>query len=294
MKSIKYIFGLAVIIFGMSACQDVIEVTLDDAEDLIVVDAWLNNNPEDQILKLQWSQAYFNSAFPTGIIGATVSVTRDDGVNFEFIDQGNGSYVWISTDGETLGSIGSTFDLSITNAAGKNLSSSTILRSAPPIDEIRTEFRDDDFRGEDGYYAEFFARDNPGLGDNYWIKTFKNGSYLNQPDELNIAYDAGFDAGAEVDGLIFIPPIRELINPFEDSLPPYALGDEIRVEIHSISFEAFSFFEIVRDQITNGDNTIFALPLANAKGNVVNETDEREILGMFNVADVSVAETIVQ
>jgi hypothetical protein len=294
MKSIKYIFGLAVIIFGMSACQDVIEVTLDDAEDLIVVDAWLNNNPEDQVLKLQWSQAYFNSAFPTGIVGATVSVTRDDGVSFEFIDQGNGSYIWTSSNGETLGSIGSTFDLSITNAAGKNLSSSTILRSAPPIDEIRTEFRDDDFRGEDGYYAEFFARDNPGLGDNYWIKTFKNGNYLNQPDELNIAYDAGFDAGAEVDGLIFIPPIRELINPFEDSLPPYALGDEIRVEIHSISFEAFSFFEIVRDQITNGDNTIFALPLANAKGNVVNETDESEILGMFNVADVSVAEAVVQ
>jgi len=294
MKNIRYIFALAVILFGMSACQDVIEVTLDDAEDLIVVDAWLNNNPEDQILKLQFSQAYFNNAFPTGIIGATVSITRDDGTNFEFIDQGNGSYIWTSTNGETLGSIGSTFDLSVTNAAGKNLSSSTILRSAPPIDEIRTEFRDDDFRGEDGYYAEFFARDNPGLGDNYWIKTYKNGNYLNQPDELNIAYDAGFDAGAEVDGLIFIPPIRELINPFEDSLPPYALGDEIRVEIHSISFEAFSFFEIVRDQITNGDNTIFALPLANAKGNVANDTDESEILGMFNVADISIGVAVVQ
>ena len=65
-------------------------------------------------------------------------------------------------------------------------------------------------------YCEFFARDLLGLGNSYWIKSFKNDTFLNRPSEINIAFDASFDAGGEVDNLIFIPPIRDNINPNDD------------------------------------------------------------------------------
>ena len=100
--------------------------------------------------------------------------------------------------------------------------------------------------------------------------------------------DGRFMATGGADGLVFITPVRELINQTDDSdLPfPYVPGDEIRVEIHSLSIPAFNFMEIARDQILNGNNGIFTLPLANARSNI-NKSDGSTGLGFFNVAQVS-------
>ena len=289
-KSIIYSLLFMCILF--SSCEKVITVTPDSGENLITVDAWINNKAEDQVIRLTNSQAYFQNNFNSGIAGAEVSVFKNGGF-YPFEDQGNGNYVWTSSNGSTLGDIGETFTFTaIVN--GKKLEAESKMNRVPAIDEIRYEFRDDDLRAGDGYYAEVIARDPAGVGDTYWIKTYKNGQYLNKPDELNLAYDAGFDAGTPSDGLIFIPPVRELINPYIDTFPPYLIGDEIRVEVHSINAEAFSFMEIARDQMSNGSNTIFALPLSNTRTNVKNVTDNTPVLGIFNVAAVSAAEVRVE
>ena len=57
--------------------------------------------------------------------------------------------------------------------------------------------------------------DLPGLGNTYWIKATKNGTLLNKPRELNLAYDAAFAKGSNFDGYTFIQPIRNGINPNE-------------------------------------------------------------------------------
>ena len=77
-------------------------------------------------------------------------------------------------------------------------------------------------------------------------------------------------------------------------MPPWQPGDLIRVEIHSISLEAFTFLDIARDQMVNGDNTIFAIPLANTRGNVVNQMTGERALGIFNVANVSAQEREIE
>ena len=48
----------------------------------------------------------------------------------------------------------------------------------------------------------------------------------------DVAYDAGFSAGSQTDGITFIQPIRDGINPFdqdseENFLPPYIPGDSV-------------------------------------------------------------------
>lgn len=52
--------------------------------------------------------------------------------------------------------------------------------------------------------------------------------------------------------------------------------------------------QTVQEQATNGDNSIFALPVANARSNIslAGNPDER-ILGFFNVASVAAAEKTV-
>ena len=53
------IYILLTIVIGITACEDPIDVALDQAETLIVVDGFINDLPTDQIIKISSSQAYF-------------------------------------------------------------------------------------------------------------------------------------------------------------------------------------------------------------------------------------------
>jgi len=278
MKGLHYIYILFIIgAITMHSCEDPIDVELEDAE-------------------LTESQSYFNNNFTAGITGANVVVTRNDGQEFIFDEVGDGNYTWTS-NGNALGEVNDNFQLEV-NVNGDILTSETTLNRVPIVDSIYQEFVTD-MGLVDGIMIEILTRDLVGVGDTYWIKTFKNGVFLNKADEINIAYDAGFDSNAETDGFIFIPPIRFLLNPFEDDnptdsidIPSYVPGDHARVEIHSISNDAYTFLETMRDQLLNSDNGIFAEPLANTRGNVTSSSG-KTVLGVFNVAAISAAERTI-
>jgi len=282
------------LILGLHSCQDVISVDLDAGEPLVVVDAWLNNMSAEQKIILQYSQPYFDSISVDNINDATVQIITGSGNTIDFIPQGDGVYTWTPISGATIGPIGNTYNLVI-NTNETMYTASTTLNPVCEIDSIQQEFLENEPLLEDGIYTQFFARDLEGLGDTYWIKTFKNGMYLGQPLELNIAFDAAFNSGAEVDNIIFIPPIREGVNELDDENIPIAWvpGDIIKVEIHSISNEAFTFLEVARRQILNGLSTIFAEPLVNTDGNI-KSSDGKEVLGFFNVAAVSSLEQVIE
>ena len=289
-----YILSLLALI-GLVSCQDVIDVETEDVEPILVVDAWLTNQSTEQSIYLSRSQPYFDNSVPPYVEDAQVVVenlTQNQTYTFELAE--NGRYSWTPETGESVGQVEDQFRLTITVNNQEYLSFSTMGRVAQ-VDSIPHEFRDDEPIGPDGIYAQVFARDIPGRGDAYWIKTFKNGSFLNKPQEMNISYDGGIDDNTQLDGLTFIAPIRELVNrvPDEDNpdddimIPPYKEGDSIRVEIHSITDEAFLFLETARDQMTNGDNTIFTIPIANSPGNIDRSGGGTAPLGIFCVSAVS-------
>lgn len=291
---------VVVIILVISGCTDVVEVDIDPADDQLVVDAWINNKSEAQTIRLTLSQPYFTNAFSPAVADADVQVRRNDGIVFVFENQGDGNYTWIPGSGESLGSVGMEYTLEI-QWQGDTFEAMSQLRRVPAIDSIGIELRNGEIGYTDGHWAQFYARDFAGLGDTYWIKAYKNGVFLNKPLEMNLAYDAAFDAGGEVDGITFITPIRELINRFPDpdteddfDVPPYAPGDEVQVEIHSITNEAFLFLQTARDQMNNGDNTIFSIPIANTKSNVARVSDGKSVLGFFCVSAVSERTRVVE
>lgn len=292
-KYSSYFIALLIMTVILAGCEDVIDVEIERTDAVVVIDAWLNDLDETQRIEISRSQTYFASTGPIRIIDAEVVLRRDDGEIFEFEHQGKGIYEW-NVPGQVIGAVGNNFILEVQERGVTYISNATIKR-VPVIDSIGVEFRDDELFSDDGLYANFFSRDFQGTGDAYWIKTFANGAYLDKATELNIAYDAGFDSGTGVDGIVFITPIRERINRLDsDGLTfPYEVDDEIRVELHSMSIEAFNFMEIVRDQINNSQNGIFALPLANARTNISSD-DGSAVLGFFNVAAVSVAQKVVE
>ena len=293
MKNLLYI--LVILTAVLSSCEDPIDVTLIEAEPLLVVDAWLNDIDETQVIKLTSSQPYFDNTPATGVTNAEVRVTRDDGEVFEFSHTTNGTYTNTLSPNTAIGNVGNSFTLNI-NIGDKEYAATTVLNRSAPIDSIRQEFRENEVFGDDGIYCELISRDPVGLGDTYWIKAYKNGQYLNRASEINIAYDAGFDSGGEIDGFIFITPIRELINPLSDDLipTPWIPGDTVKVEVHSMTEANFFYMETFRDQLINSQNGIFAEPLSNTEGIVVHTNGDENVLGTFNVASVSSIEYVIQ
>ena len=79
----------------------------------------------------------------------------------------------------------------------------------------------------------------------------------------------------------------------DSDVAPWAVNDEIRVELHSINNDAFYFLSSAQIQITNGNNGIFSEPVINTTGNVFRE-DGEQVLGMFNVSAVSEMTVVVE
>ena len=206
--------------------------------------------------------------------------------------------------GVTLGEVGRQFNLNI-DIDGKQYISNSTMNRIMPIDSLVTKFQESELGQVEGYYAELFARDFQGPGDTYWVKTFKNGQFLNKASEISIVYDASFTAGGGVDGVTFITPIRASVNRTPDAgdsednndVAPWAVGDSIRVEIHSLNQAAFYFLEESLTQMTLGDAGLFAEPPANVPTNItpLNATEPAdEAVGFFNVAAVSEKGHIVE
>jgi len=291
MKKLSYYLCMLII---LAACEDQIFPELRKAPPILIIDAFLTNQDSLQTIRITQSQPYFDNTTLQGVSGASVIVVNTNGSLFNFNEIKQGYYQWDPTIDAPIAVEGDSLMLKVTIGDDQFQAMSTMNR-IPDIDSVTFRFEEENLFLPDSYFAEFWSRDLLGAGDTYWIKSFKNGRYLNQPNEINIAFDAGFSEGGNVDGLIFIPPIRDLINPFEQDendefMSPFADGDSVYVEIHSITNETFLFLNEVRIQTDRpgGFAELFATPLSNVRTNIeyMGNKDEVVVAGFFNVASV--------
>lgn len=291
MKRIFFSIYLLIAVVALNSCTTVIDAKLDTGPTLLSVEANLTNQPGPQTIRLTRTAAYFDSNTPPAATSATVTVSDNAGKTYLFSDPDNdGYYVWQPTGKDTLGRIGRTYQLSITYQ-GETYRASSKLNRVPPIDSlIFTKKKLNPLSTTEGYRAEFYATDIPGEVDHYRVRFFRNGELQNKPRNIIISQDGAFRGASTVtDGLVFIVPIRLSINP--DSL--YALNDKVKVELQSITPEAYDFWNQLRSSITNGG--LFAPPPANVPTNIINTSPTgRKATGFFCISAVqSVSATVL-
>jgi hypothetical protein len=298
----KKIF-ISLIAFAFFSCENIIYPELEPSLEQYVVDAWLNDLPGSQKIFLSKSNNYFMSELPKLLSGAEVYLTDEDGNRYDFEESAEG-YVWGDSLSTSFLQVGTSYQLNV-SIDGIRFSGTSEMNPVPPVDSITFKYQKEDFSTDEDYYlAEVVATDLVGVGNTYWIKAWKNGVYLNKASEINIAYDAGFSAGGNIDGQVFIQPIQELINPFDtdeagEALiePPYSIGDTIYVEILSISESAFYFLNEVKIQTvrSGGFGALFAPPFSNVSTNLMNEDVNSTIhpVGFFNVSAISSLEQVL-
>lgn len=283
MKFLVHTLSSIIVAVFLSACEKVIDIKLDEGTPQLAVDAFINNKPRKQIIILTTTAGYFNNAPSPSVIGASVKITDKNGAVYNFTDVlGVGKYEWTPGLGDTLIRVGYSYILSI-YYNGEHYESISYAFPVPPIDSLNYEFiKGNGPATEKANYASFFAKDIVGMQNFYWVKSFVNGSFLNNPSDLIVSQDGAF-GGDGADGLPFILPIRQSINP-EKGLKSM---DTIAVELHSINPETFFFFQQTSQQTQNGG--LFATPPANVISNIKNTNSLSKSIpvGFFNIALVS-------
>ena len=291
----RYYYILFVFLFS---CEDIINPDLPTNEPILVVDAWINNLEESQVIKLSKTQNYLDSNSPVPVVGATVFIYDENLTHFNFTEVNDGEYIWTPDSVfKNIGVEGTKFYLSV-SYEGKNIFSESQLNRTSVIDSVNF------VRGqvpEDSYYAEFWSREKEGVGDAYWIKSYINGELQTGLQDIITCIDAGASSeGAVIDGIPFIPPIRRAVTKFENDddgnlMSPFKKGDSLYVEIHSVTFEAFDFLNKTAIQINRpgGFSELFAVSLSNVPNNLIvtNISDgsidpNYPVVGFFNVSSV--------
>lgn len=280
----------SLIIFGgfFTSCEDVIEVNVEQKQVKLVVDAFVNTMDTVQTIRLTQSIPYFATpGTEPAVKDATVLIADTSNFKvFPFVHTQDGIYQWKpnKNTGDTF-VVGRNYALLIIQGGDTFVSVSRLNPTVSKFDSLRTvpqEGNGPPFAGP-GRYLEMFADDLPGYGNFYWIKTFRNDTFLGESSELNISQDVGNNGGPAAGGL-FIYPIRfQGINQF---IRPYRDGETVRVEIHSISLETFYWFQLLLNESNNGG--LFSTPPVNIRSNIVslNPNSKRGLAGFFCMSDV--------
>lgn len=298
MKIRNVLFPFLLLACGiLVSCEEVISPTLQQANPVLVVDAWITNEPTTQRIILTRTQPYFEAVLPTGVSGAVVTVVENGSKTFTFTENPvkPGYYEWTPAGADTL-KVGEAYALLITTG-GETYQAQSLMGRVPAIDSLTFDKDTNIATGDPITRAEFWATDPVGVGDAYWIRTFKNGVPLLKPSEINIAFDAGVSIGGPTDGVIFIAPVRRRINANDRDandrlISPIKNGDSIQVQIHSVTVAAFTFLNEVSIQTNRpgGFAELFATPLANVSTNIINTNPNgTKAVGFFNTAAVSAA-----
>lgn len=298
MRKIYLFLFLSTILFS---CEDVVDISdkLKPGAPQLVVDAFLNNLPESQVINLSTTQYYFDNSGPKPATGAIVSVMDLNTQKvYPFSETQQGIYV-CSTPGDSMLKVGNSYQLSIAYK-GEQYTASSKVNRVVPIDSITFENAEDNIGDpvEGKYNAEFFSTDSVGAGDRYWIRSYRNDKRNTGADNLGLAYDANIGPNGTADGSVFILPIRQFYINEQELEDKFVDGDKLMVELYSITDEtAFFFSEVVtQSQLGEGGalGALFSPPPANVSTNIKNNNEKgNQAVGFFCTSAVSRATTYV-
>ncbi|MBS1652477.1 MAG: DUF4249 domain-containing protein [Bacteroidetes bacterium] len=299
MKKILYLF----LILGCVSCTDPIQIQLDSGSPLIVIDGFINNMRKDQVIRVLHNSDYFSTSPSSPITNAVVTVKDiTANKNYTFTYSGNGNYVYKLDTNNLINSVNHIYQLNIalngyTYTAQTEqkrtaiMSKKAVKISYPFIDTSLFKLGLYDTlmnRNSKPFYTVFLyavdiADNNP---DYYWVKTFRNDTLFNNPNDINTSVDGSggpvYNSPQPVN--YFTPPASFL------GFKRYQLGNTCKVEIHSLSYTCYNFLNQAQAQMTN--QGLFATTPENVKTNIVSPNGATKAVGWFNVA-MTVSDSII-
>lgn len=290
---------IAILVIGSFGCEESITVDTADVASSIVIDAFVDNRPDVQTISITRSRPFYeNTPFETVSADEVFieDLTDPSQADYVFAESSSspGIFEWFPTASiDSFGIVGHDYRLTV-RVGNAEFTAVSTLNPVPVIDSIRFNYEEEDSFFDERFEAEFFATDLPGFGDTYWIKAFKNNVFLDRPEYIATSYDGGFSASDE-DGILFIPPLRTFINPFEDNEQGYDVNDTVRVELMSVTEETFLYLNEIFTQTDRqgGISELFSVPVTNLNTTFEVVAGDESVLGIFSTSSVHISQLVL-
>ncbi len=280
----KKIFLAIVILssFAFTACEDVIDVELNQGQTLLVIDGMITNEVKAQKIKLSSTAAYFDNKKTPTVSGAFVELKEYDAagvlLNTDTLVENTPNSGEYFTQKITAGSIGNRYDLTV-RALGETYTASSTMQRIPPIDSLTFKYETYNVPELTGWHAFYNGPEIPGIGDNYLFRIYRNGKQYNNPNQIYFASDELVD-GNYIGNVDLTPEVFEQ-------------GDTIMVELYTMNKDQYYFFVELARQVNNGG--IFASPPANVRTNIYNNTTQgKKAVGYFSANAMNRATEIIK
>ena len=290
MKRYLFIIGIIAVVF--SSCTDKIDLTLPDPEPVLVVDGFITDRDTTQWIKLSSLENYFADPPPNFSVykNAVVKLLEDG--------QEVGQYTFMDSTAqfelEYKGINGKWYQIEILLPDGKRYKSEEeFMETVPKIDTIWSvaNLNNPDasaFSADYGVYMN--TQETPGIGDYYQWKSYVNGEYQAEPQDLNFTNDQFVD-GQYVENFEVFGLSEEDYQEFKANSIDGKVW--IKVEQTQISSRYYDFLFLVFQQtlLIGGP---FAAPPAEIRGNVYLEGGNEEFaLGYFYAASVDTKTVLI-
>lgn len=238
----KYIFGLSYLIIislVLASCEEVIDITLNDAEPKLTIDGVISLNSPATV-KLSYTTSYFADEPPIYETNATIKITNTRGTSEILSHVGNGYYIGQSL----LGEVGIEYELSVEVDDKIYAGSSRLMTPTQIVDLSYTKFDGFGSSDEDEYNLEIVLKNNPQEDNYYLVKYYLNGS---DKEETYSLWSHEFFPNDE---LIEFSPLRF----------SFTKDDFVTVKAYSIdegTYDYYSQLDEIIDQRGGGSSTPF-------------------------------------
>lgn len=282
----KRFFALLLLGSLLAACEDPVDVPVDSAPPVLVVEGWVYDTlyskiPRQKIV-LSTTQPFFDNSRTPRVTGAQVLVKEFDKggtptrtIRYEEAPQGPEGTYYADFQGKT----GHTYRLEVSTPDGQEYHATDRLNRVPNVDALTYEKLTDHPFLDEGFFVNFNGPEPCGVGDNYRFKAYRNDTLFNRPQDLQVVQDDIVDGS-------YIGEVRFITDP-------YQVGDTARFELLSLSGPAYEFFVQLAEQTNTGG--LFSTPPANVKTNIIAEDpDALQPAGWFGAAGMRFAIVPIQ
>ena len=264
---------LFILMVGATACEHPYTIDEQQVPPKLVVDALLTNQQKVHEVKLTQSSGFYTTGSTPRVSGATVTVADDVGNSFVYVEDPQRPGVYESP--EFSGVVGRTYSLTIA-AAGITYNAEDTMMPVTEIDSL-TYFLDeeereylkshDDVDDPERYYqVQLYTTEPAQTVDYYLFKFYRDGDLINGNGE-DVYYSDDEFLQENIEGVAF--------NDW------YELGELAKIEMYSITRDAFLYYKDV-DLALNNDGGLFSPLPANPRTNL-----DQEALGFFQVSAVA-------
>lgn len=273
-------FQCTFLLFLMLAfsCEEVVKIDTGVLEERVIIEGQVINASDLSYVKITRSRDFYAQGPAERVSDALVEVVINSSQTVTFVHNPAGDpllegyYIPI---GDFIGRVGDVYQLTV-NVDEVTYQATEQMKPVTAIDSLTSRFNEGEFEDPEvpGRYFNVLlnAEEPQETEDRYLFKFYRNDTLLRDfPTDVYVAQDE-----------LLGDRIAELEIPGF-----YSVNDLVRVEMYSLTQEAFIFYSDLANLI-NGDGGMFSPPPANPRNNLDNGA-----LGYFQVSALNMDEVIV-